>query len=464
MPGEFTKAVRTAKRPRIAVIGDVMIDVSVTGDASRLSAEAPVPILAAHGPAFAVPGGAANVVRQLKHWNCDVFLLGLVDPDAVAVHDRFGISDRHSVLLKGGQVPLKMRFLDGDRQLLRCDFEQLDYGLGPSVLAQARAHLVHRLMHLLTEGLAAVIFADYAKGALDAASIAQLLMACRIHNTWSVADTKKRCSREWAGLDVAKFSHNEYHGARELPHVVTHGARPPVLFRPQEGIPGWRLETAGPELDVPVRSVAGAGDCFTAVLTWGLVHGLDLAEAAEAAHQAGAVYVQHRDNAPVLPVEVFRRLSPAAGKIATAAEIRAWLDVRKPEARVVFTNGVFDLLHAGHLATLRWAKQQGDILIVGVNDDASARRIKGPGRPVMAEVERSLHLAELDAVDWVVVFGEDSPEAVMRSLRPTVLVKGPEYLGREQALPGADLVSEVLIATDSRWPRHTSDLVRDGAA
>jgi D-beta-D-heptose 7-phosphate kinase/D-beta-D-heptose 1-phosphate adenosyltransferase len=240
--------------------------------------------------------------------------------------------------------------------------------------------------------------------------------------------------------------------------VVTRGAAPPLIAGDRDG-----ERPAGGPLAVPVRSVSGAGDCFTAFLALGLAHGLPLAEAAGLAHLAGGAYVGRPYNTPPLPCEVLGVLDPAAGKVLTAAELAEALDARHGGGRVVLAPGCFDLLHAGHAAMLRWARLQGDCLVAALNDDASVARLKGAGRPVLPLAQRQALLAALACVDYVVSFAEDSPAALLEALagRVRVVVKGPDWAARLARTPESWLVPEVLAApADPAATLHTSDLLR----
>ena len=235
--------------------------------------------------------------------------------------------------------------------------------------------------------------------------------------------------------------------------VCTRGLKPPTVCDKSLATP-W--STCQQRASVPVKSVVGAGDCFAAHLALAKSHGFSLHESAEIAYSAGRTYVQHLHNRPIMPHEVARDTEPERAKVVTPAEMRAILDVRYPHARTVFTNGCFCLLHAGHASTLRFARQQGDVLMVAVNDDASVRRLKGENRPVQSIEERVQLLSGLQCVDFVIILDDDSPEKMMGILKPTILVKGPDYAGK--SVVGSHLVKEVLFATEVATT-HSSDLI-----
>jgi D-beta-D-heptose 7-phosphate kinase/D-beta-D-heptose 1-phosphate adenosyltransferase len=238
--------------------------------------------------------------------------------------------------------------------------------------------------------------------------------------------------------------------------VVTHGAFPPVILHQQ---PYTFPEMGKP---VPCRNHVGAGDCFGAHLALALASDVhNLRAAVRYAHAAGRVYVQHPHNRPPYLHEIARDLDPVQGKVINRgypASDPLRLKLRKSiPGRIVFTNGVFRVPHAGHSWLLRWAKQQGDVLVVGVNDDDSARRLR-PHQPFLPLTERLEVLAGLECVDWIIPFHEDTPVAILDALKADVLVKGFEYQG--QQVPGSDRVKEVLFAPESPYPAHSTDVIR----
>jgi D-beta-D-heptose 7-phosphate kinase/D-beta-D-heptose 1-phosphate adenosyltransferase len=208
----------------------------------------------------------------------------------------------------------------------------------------------------------------------------------------------------------------------------------------------------------PVHCVnhVGAGDCFASIMTLSLAHGLSLEDSAFIAYSAGRIYVQHRQGRPPWPHEIRKDMNPNEGKIInreTLPDIR-----RSVPGTIVFTNGVFRLIHAGHAWMLEWAKEQGNILVVGVNDDESAARIR-PEEFAMPLNERLEMISALGCVDYVIPFAEDDPCATIQALKPNLLVKGNEYAG--SSVPGEDLVKEVRFAPKSPYDVHCTTLVSE---
>lgn len=447
-------------RRKVIVVGDVMVDEHVVGDVSRLSPDTPVPVLKVPSGAGAVltPGGAGNVAYQFRHWNVDALLLGLVDHYTAGALDRCGVNYEGATWLEWGMCPVKQRTYDrAGRCISRTDAERDNYG----------RHDIAVLRKKLTETLAscvayshACIISDYGKGTLDADTIQKIIRLCRGRDVPVFVDRKVRGPDDWSGASVVKMNDRELAGYggrswRTLTNadvVVTRGGHGYSVYGPS-GCQDIVRQPLRP------RQESGAGDCFTVHLALAMAHGLSLEEAAEAAYLAGRVYVQGEMNRPVLPRELLAEAGDPEAKVATADQVKQELDLRRNGQRVIFANGVFDILHPGHLHTLRWARRQGDVLVVGMNNDISVQALRGAGRPYLNERHRAAMLAALEFVDFVVVYGELTPEKVLRTIRPDVMVKGPDY--PLESVPCRELVKETLIAPESGMPFHSSELPKE---
>jgi len=435
------------------VVGDVMLDEYVTGAVERISPEAPVPVVRAHATEHRL-GGAANVARQIAALGARVTLAGVIGEDEAAARllrlcaaDR--IETRPLLRLAGRQTTRKLRVLGHSQQLLRLDWEDVE-PCTPELTAQMIARL--------TEGSRpdAIILSDYAKGVLTPAAIAGI---SRLRDGAPlVVDPKHRDFTRYRAATTVTPNLRELEAAvgRPLdvddPAAIARAAREQLALAELPsmvvtlGNRGMLAVPAdGPEIQVPasqreVYDVTGAGDTAIAVLTLSLAAGATLTEAAQLANAAAGVSVGQVGAVAVSAAHIRDALAAHPdGKLLSreelAARAAAWRTAGK---RIVFSNGCFDLLHAGHLALLGHAAKLGDILVLAINSDASVRRLKGPERPLVPQAERAALLAALTFVDAVTIFDEDTPLAVLQAVRPDVLVKGGDY--RLSEVVGRELV------------------------
>lgn len=425
---------------RIAIVGDAIVDEWRHGTLGSCQDGCPKFV---EEKLVITPGGAANAAGTLSHWRGQTYLISPVSHALSAPWRRSPID--LSLTFSSYRLPTKTRFLVDGKLVFRHDAEDTDnYGVSHEEREEWRDLTIKAVR---TMGFHAVLVCDYDKGFLDNDTIRQIVRECR--DIPVVLDLKR--APTFPGSAVVKcngeYAH-KFHGLLRAPAVCTHGKESPFVIdeRNPHKLPRQK----------PIACVnhVGAGDCFGAHLALGLAHGLDLSEAAFIAHSAGRVYVQHPHNRAPYPHEIRRDLDPVGGKVLRDEDLA--VARKSTSGRVVFTNGIFRVPHAGHAWLLRWAKAQGDTLVVGVNDDASAGRQR-PGEYILPLSERLEILASMEAVDWVVPFTQDEPGAVIGALRPDVLVKGYEYQG--QHVPGDDVVGDVRFAPEGPYPGHCADLV-----
>lgn len=435
-------------RPHIVVIGDCLIDEVYRVRVERVSPEFPIPIIHSENaePVGRFPGGAGNVCRQFCRLNASHAFFSLLNYPAFDVSSRCGV-DVDNSLIWNFQIPVKKRYYHGDSMVSRWDAEAPTFGLEDHIAEGYRKDLLADFRKYLKKNdVHAVIAADYEKGVFSDRLARGVVKACLDRGVPLIVDPKRNY-RRWRGCTIFKPNLREARAMAQKSTPVTQLAgalkdlvlcRDIVVTDEGRGVHGWadgQLFLYGPKRPVTdVRDPVGAGDCFAAYLAAGVAHGLKTDEAAAAAFEAGAVYVQKRHACPVAPHELLARVDPVAAKIVTAEElarIRQHLD-----GTVVFTNGCFDIFHHGHINTLNFAKGNGDHLIVGVNDDASVARLKGGDRPVQKLPNRAGLLAALGCVDFVVPFGQDTPEELVIAAAPHFIVKGEQYRG--QQVVGAD--------------------------
>ncbi len=433
------------------VVGDLMLDEYVMGAVERISPEAPVPVVRVRDTEHRL-GGAANVARQVAALGAEVSLAGVIGDDAAGedflrLCAASNVNTRAVIRLPERRTTRKLRVLGHSQQLLRLDWEDLK-----PCAPQATVRMVSRLADGPRPD--AIILSDYAKGVLTPETIASVT-ALR-GNGPVVVDPKHRDFTRYRGATTITPNLRELEAAAaqaldaDDTEAIAAAARPLAQAAGLEAmvvtlgdrgmlvVPVQGNNTAVPAIKRAVYDVTGAGDTAISVLTLSLAAGASLPEAAQLANAAAGVSVG-QIGAVAVDVGSIRNALAARpdGKILTRDELVAraatW---RMAGKRIVFTNGCYDLLHAGHLSLLSQAAKLGDILVLAINSDASVRRLKGPERPLVPEEDRAAVLAALGFVDAVTIFDEDTPLEVLQSVRPHVLVKGGDYqldqvVGRE---------------------------------
>jgi D-beta-D-heptose 7-phosphate kinase / D-beta-D-heptose 1-phosphate adenosyltransferase len=428
------------KRLNIHCVGDAMVDEYYAVRVNRISPEFPMPIMhSSHDKPVKRPGGVANVAYQFKHFNVAPTLMCLPDRRAEKVFSDHGLYVWGHFSDIRAKLPVKKRFLDGGTQVTRHDVETPLCGLKPDSIDHYIKSLGDQVArHKMSPDV--VILSDYDKGFFSSEDHNVLDF---YNGRTTIVDPKKGPLAKWKGCTIFKPNAKE---AEELTgrktwreqakHIQNElGCEAVVVTNSGDRVAGvWKSDffCFEPADRIAVDSVVGAGDCFAAFFAMAIGHGFSPPDAAYVAYNAGAVYVQHRMNRPVVPAE----LCPHS-----VVDPR---DLASRDFKLVLTNGCFDILHDGHLETLRFAKSKGDKLVVAVNSDASVARLKGGDRPVVPLARRMAVLAELKCVDFVVSFDEDDPGRVIRMIGPDVLVKGGDY--KKGEIVGADRVSEVHVA------------------
>jgi D-beta-D-heptose 7-phosphate kinase / D-beta-D-heptose 1-phosphate adenosyltransferase len=443
---------------RVLVIGDVMLDRFVYGSVERISPEAPIPVIHVDRQAD-MPGGAANVARNVAAMGARAVLLGVVGEDTHASDLRIQVAASPEItaeLIVDASRPttVKTRYVAEGQQVMRADRESRS-----ELAADVEQRLLKAFIGAL-DGVSVVLLSDYAKGVLSdsvtRAAIDTALKAGKI----VIVDPKTRDFAKYRGATVIKPNRAELQVACGQP-CATHdqvvaGARLVLA----QGICGTLVVTRGkdgmsvigsddttvhlPTAARQVFDVSGAGDTAMAALALGLAAGGQIVDAAALANIAAGLAVGKRGTATVSTGEMIAELQPAdpgqkAQKVFSLDSllhlIGRWRD---QNLKIAFTNGCFDLLHPGHIALLEHARRAADRLIVGLNADSSVRRLKGPNRPVQSEVARATVLAAMGSVDAVVIFSDDEPLELIDKISPDVLVKGADY--KAEQVVGADLV------------------------
>jgi len=448
-------------KPTILVVGDLMVDSYLYGDAERLSPEAPVPVLNIERQEMR-PGGAAAVANNLLALNADVICCGLIGEDDAGRFLLQQLSNRGAdvsgvVQLDNYHTIIKQRLVglaQGriPQQLLRADYEcngPMDGRLAEQV-AERVSELADRAAVLVVE--------DYDKGLINESMIRRLLARCRglrigmVVDPARLADYARYAGADWItpnraetalvtgvkidSADLAEKAARMLLEKGDFKAVALTLDRDGILAMERDGRCRHLLTHAR-----EVYDVTGAGDMVLATLAMARASGADLFDAAALANVAAGLEVERFGSEPIYPEEIAEHLISRhrehVGKIISIDELLPELDVqRKLGRKIVFTNGCFDLLHPGHVSYLEFAARQGDMLVVGMNSDRSVRILKGENRPITPQIDRARMLAALEVVDYVVIFDDPSVESLVRQVRPDVLVKGEDWgydgvVGRE---------------------------------
>jgi len=454
---ELAQLVRRFAQAHVLILGDVMLDRYVSGTASRLSPEAPIPVLRPT-TRRATLGGAANVALNIATLGGQASLVGVIgdDPEGSELTNLLGSSGivPHLIVAPGRPTTAKTRFMAGTHQLLRLDEEST---------AEVDAVTADHVLSAFTEAIDAadiVVLSDYAKGVLSDAVLSGALERARAYGRVLIADPKRIDFAAYRGATVLTPNEQEVRQATRIDAaedaeavragqcaLEDTGCQAVVVTRSAKGLTLVRRDA--PALHLPTRArevadVSGAGDTLVAALAVALGAGAALLEAAMLANVTAGISVGKPGTATVSQEELLgvlhlEDLIASDRKIVDRAEATqraaAW---RAQGRRVGFANGCFDLIHPGHIRLLSEARARCDRLIVALNTDASVKRLKGPTRPLQNETARATVMASLAPVDLVVLFDEDTPMQLIKALRPDVLVKGADY-SIDQVV-GADLV------------------------
>ena len=442
---------------RVLVVGDSALDAYVAGEVERISPEAPVPVLAVEREEYLL-GGAANVAKCLVALGAKPRLCTVVGADADGELFRneaesLGIPKTGIAVDRGRRTTRKTRIVARQQQVIRLDRETV--APLPPALEKRLCAAVTRAV----KGADAVVLSDYSKGVLSAAVCRAVFAAAGSRPV--LVDPKNLPWKSFSGATVLKPNLRAAENFAAAP-VEDDATALRVALRIAEDLGvAHVLLTRGPDGMVlasrgSVGSLAlaartkeivdetGAGDVVAAAVTLALAAGAELSEAAWLANVAAGVKVGKFGAATVTGSEILTAIGgdaePGAGRVMTrerAAKFTA--ELRAQGRSVVFTNGCFDILHLGHVRYLEASRRLGDALVVGVNTDASVRKLKGAGRPLQTELDRAQILASLTCVDAVVLFDEDTPRELIRALRPDVLTKGADYKTK-RAVVGWDLV------------------------
>ena len=443
---------------RVLCVGDVMLDRFVYGGVERISPEAPIPVLKV-GRETEMLGGAGNVVRNLVALGARPRFVSAIGADGPGERIRALLAaetavDAELIAVGGRRTSVKSRFLAGNQQLMRADDE---------TQAPIEGDAVRRLVDAVSRAVAecdVVVLSDYGKGVLCGDALAGIFAAAKARSKPIIVDPKGTDFSGYRGASVLTPNRRELGAAMRMAvegdaaiveaaqRLVSECALEAVLVtRSREGMTLVSARGTVTHLATEAREifdVSGAGDTVAAALAAAIAAGAQLDEAAALANVAAGIVVGKVGTAVAFSGDVahalhHQDLSDAEAKVSALKPALESVDRwRQRSQRIGFTNGVFDLLHPGHVALLRHARAYCDRLVVGLNSDSSVKRLKGADRPLQSEAARATVLASLASVDMVVIFSEDTPLALIEAIRPDVLVKGADYALED--VVGADVV------------------------
>ena len=446
-------------RPNILVIGDLMIDHYLWGRAERISPEAPVQVVDVANETT-VLGGAGNVINNLIALGASVSVASAIGDDAngkelTLMLKSIGVKTEGLVTQAGRKTSKKSRVIAANQQILRYDKESKDAiteGSEAKILAAVEKDLF--LYDI-------IILSDYGKGVLTPALAQGVISRAHQGGKKVLVDPKGRDYSKYRGAHLLTPNKKEAIEATGIEITDSESLQAALLWLKNECDLDRSMITLSedgiaifdeklkrfPTVAQEVYDVTGAGDTVIASIAFGLSSGLSIDDAARFANLAAGVVVGKIGSATVTLDEI-EEYEAMLHQSSSDAHIKSFEEIdrivnrcRAGGKRIVFTNGCFDILHVGHVKYLQVAKSFGDVLIVGLNSDASVRALKGPSRPVNSENDRAYILAALESVDYVVKFGDDTPYELIKMLRPDVLVKGGDYEGK--AVVGTEFAGEL---------------------
>jgi len=445
--------------PRILVIGDLMIDHYLWGKCDRISPEAPVQVVAVEHES-AVLGGAGNVINNLQALGAEVDVLSIIGDDENANQLRrllqeIGISDTGLVEEKGRSTSKKSRIIAAQQQVVRYDRESTN-DISEASQTQLLSHYDAALNRYDI-----ILLSDYGKGVLTDTLTQTLISLANRAGKKVLVDPKGKDYRKYTGAylltpnkkEAQEASGVEIADEKSLTQAITLlkeacDLAVSLITLSEEGIAIYDESLrVHPTVAREVYDVTGAGDTVLASLGFALACGYDIDSAVKFSNLAAGVVVGKIGSATatlneIIEYESSLNRSTSDFHIKTLEEIALLSEeLKRRGKKVVFTNGCFDILHVGHVKYLEEAKSYGDVLIVGLNSDASVRRLKGPERPVNTEEDRAYILAALEAVDYVVPFEEDTPLELIKAVKPHILVKGGDYEGKH--VVGQEIADEL---------------------
>ena len=455
MKKKFKEFLDSDHRPRLLVIGDLILDEYIWGAINRISPEAPVPILETKSENLAL-GGAANVANNLVALGCEVHLVGAIGKDEkgerlLSLIKGQGINAEGIFRFVHRPTTSKIRIVAHNQQVLRIDKED-----NRPITEETESKFVQHINKILPE-MDCIICSDYRKGVLTEKVFKAVIHRAKNSKKRVLVDPKSSDFTLYKGATL--ITPNQHEVERAVPIKIqdkidldraaeyllnlTH-AEVLLITRGKNGMMLYQNKEEPVDIDTQAKEVfdvTGAGDTVVSVLGMALAVGFNYKDSAWLSNMAASIVVGKVGTAIITLNEINEYLQEemlrTSHTILKLEELKKIVSLAKSTGKtIVFTNGCFDIIHGGHIEFLQKAKAMGDLLVVGLNSDESVRELKGEGRPIKSERERANIISALKYVDYITIFDDDTPEEVIREVRPDILVKGDDYkmdevIGRE---------------------------------
>ncbi|MGJ0335418.1 D-glycero-beta-D-manno-heptose-7-phosphate kinase [Aliarcobacter cryaerophilus] len=451
--------IKLNKKPNILVIGDLMIDHYLWGSCDRISPEAPVQVVNVKKES-SVLGGAGNVINNLVTLGSVVDVISVIGNDSVAnelksLLEKIDVPTSNLVVENNRKTSKKSRLIASQQQVLRYDMESID-----DINENSHKQIIQTLEKNINK-YSSIILSDYGKGVLTTNLTKEIIKIANKNNIKVLVDPKGKDYSKYKGsytltpnkkeaMEATNIDIKDENSLIEaLKSLKTQcNLEVSLITLSEQGIAIFDDElTIKPTVAREVYDVTGAGDTVIASIAFALGNNLDIKDAIYFANLAAGVVVGKIGSATTTLDEIYEyeyslHKSNSTSHIKTFDEIKTLSSkLHNQGKKIVFTNGCFDILHAGHVKYLEVAKSYGDVLILGLNADSSVKKLKGPTRPINTQDDRAYILASLESVDYVVIFEEETPYELIKLIKPHVLVKGGDYEGKE--VVGQDIADEL---------------------
>lgn len=458
--------------PNILVIGDLMIDHYLWGECSRISPEAPVQVIDVKNETKRL-GGAGNVLNNLVSLNANVGLVSVIGDDTAGedigvLLSQINVKIENLIIQKQRKSSQKSRVISSRQQIVRIDKESVEQ------ISQNSQNLLIKTALEILQKYDCVLLSDYKKGVLTSEVCQAIITKANEINIPILVDPKGEDYNKYKNATALTPNKKEASEATKIQIKDENSLKKAIVKLKNDLNLKYSLITLSDEgiamyenaLHVipayarEVFDVTGAGDTVLATLGYALASKMDIYDAICLANKAAAVVVGKIGSATATFEEIStyehqKSLGKLEDRIKTKEELKQILE--KSNKKIIFTNGCFDILHIGHAKYLKTAKSFGDVLVVGLNSDASVRKLKGEQRPINTQFDRACMLSAFGFVDYVVIFDEDTPYELISFLKPDILVKGADYENKE--VVGSDLVSEVKLVKFEEG-KSTSQIIK----